>query len=183
MGVLGTNFTRRSTAPRRHETLELQPIPGTETATWGGCDLGNSGVWDRDYGWGVRVRRHLAHAGGVLYGMELGSVTLKINSQHTHKNTLNCALNRPTPSTNTFHSTIIKTNTSHPHTPLASVISLTRSHSLLLCASYMASTPHPLHINSPPPPPRLRHPRLHLQQHPSLPSSPLLLPAETQKKI
>ncbi len=54
-----------------------------ETATWGGCDLGNSGVWDRDYGWGVRVRRHLAHAGGVLYGMELGSVTLKINTQHT----------------------------------------------------------------------------------------------------
>jgi hypothetical protein len=29
----------------------------------------------------VRVRRHLAHAGGVLYGMELGSVTLKINTQ------------------------------------------------------------------------------------------------------
>jgi hypothetical protein len=54
-----------------------------ETATWGGCDLGNSGVWERDYGWGVRVRRHLAHAGGVLYGMELGSVTLKINNQHT----------------------------------------------------------------------------------------------------
>ena len=41
------------------------------------------GVWDGDYGWGVRVRRHLAHAGGVLYGMELGSVTLKINNQHT----------------------------------------------------------------------------------------------------
>jgi hypothetical protein len=37
-----------------------------------------------DYGWGVRVRRHLAHAEGVLYGMELGSVTLKINTQHTH---------------------------------------------------------------------------------------------------
>ena len=54
-----------------------------ETATWGGCDLGNSGVWERDYGWGVRVRRHLAHAGGVLYGMELGSVTLK-NKQPTH---------------------------------------------------------------------------------------------------
>ncbi len=54
-----------------------------ETATWGGCDLGDSGVWERDYGWGVRVlrslrkRRHLAHAEGVLYGMELGSVTLK----------------------------------------------------------------------------------------------------------
>jgi hypothetical protein len=44
-----------------------------ETATWGGCDLGDSGVWDGDYGWGVRVRRHLAHAGGVLYGMEFGS--------------------------------------------------------------------------------------------------------------
>ncbi len=26
----------------------------------------------------------LAHAGGVLYGMELGSVTLKINTQNTH---------------------------------------------------------------------------------------------------
>ena len=37
----------------------------------------DSGVWDGDYGWGVRVRRHLAHAGGVLYCMELGSVTLK----------------------------------------------------------------------------------------------------------
>ena len=56
-----------------------------QMATWGGCDLGNSGVWDRDYGWGVRVRHHLAHAGGVLYGMELGSVTLKINTQHTLK--------------------------------------------------------------------------------------------------
>ena len=26
----------------------------------------------------------LAHAGGALYGTELGSVTLKINNQHTH---------------------------------------------------------------------------------------------------
>ncbi len=40
-------------------------------------------AFDGDYGWGVRVRRHLAHAEGVLYGMELGSVTLKINTQHT----------------------------------------------------------------------------------------------------
>ena len=48
----------------------------------------------------------------------------------------------------------------------------------------MASTPHPLHINSlsPPPPPRPRHPHLHLQQHPSLPSLPLLLPAREAKK-
>ena len=47
-----------------------------------------------DYGWGVRVRRHLAHAGGALYGTELGSVTLKRigffcfaikrYTQHTH---------------------------------------------------------------------------------------------------
>ena len=29
-------------------------------------------------------RRHLAHAEGVLYGMELGSVTLKINNQPTN---------------------------------------------------------------------------------------------------
>ena len=27
----------------------------------------------------------LAHAEGVLYGMELGSVTLKINTQHIHE--------------------------------------------------------------------------------------------------
>ena len=30
---------------------------------------------------GVRVHRHLAHVGRVLYGTELGSVTLKINNQ------------------------------------------------------------------------------------------------------
>jgi hypothetical protein len=35
--------------------------------TWGGCDLGSAGFWDGDYGWGVRVRRHLAHVGGALY--------------------------------------------------------------------------------------------------------------------
>ena len=60
-----------------------------------GCDLGNPGVWDRDYGWGVRVRRHLAHAEGVLYGMELGSVTLKINNQHTLVKAAHCILPRP----------------------------------------------------------------------------------------
>ena len=43
-----------------------------------GSHCGNlNGFWERDYGWGVRVRRHLAHAGGSLYGTELGSVTLK----------------------------------------------------------------------------------------------------------
>jgi hypothetical protein len=34
-----------------------------ETATWGGLDLGSDGVWDRDYGWGVRVRRHFGACG------------------------------------------------------------------------------------------------------------------------
>ena len=39
--------------------------------------LGSDGVWDGDYGWGVRYAALLAHAEGVLYGTELGSVTLK----------------------------------------------------------------------------------------------------------
>ena len=39
-------------------------------------DLDSAGVWKRDYGWGVRVAAILAHAGGALYGKELGSVTL-----------------------------------------------------------------------------------------------------------
>ena len=55
---------------RRHVTGEV-------------CDLGNSGVWEGDYGWGVRVRRPFGARGWVLYGMELGSVTLKINNPHT----------------------------------------------------------------------------------------------------
>ena len=35
-----------------------------------GCDPGNSGVWDRDYGWGVRVRRPFGARGmsSVRYG-------------------------------------------------------------------------------------------------------------------
>ena len=36
--------------------------------------LGSDGFWERDYA-------ILAHAEGVLYGTELGSVTLKINNQ------------------------------------------------------------------------------------------------------
>jgi hypothetical protein len=39
--------------------------------------LGSDGFWEQDYGWVVRVRRHLAHAEGAVYGTELGSVTLK----------------------------------------------------------------------------------------------------------
>jgi hypothetical protein len=53
------------------------------------CLLSRTVCYDlsqQDYGWGVRVRRHLAHAGGVLYGMELGSVTLK-NKHSTHTRT------------------------------------------------------------------------------------------------
>jgi hypothetical protein len=47
-----------------------------ETATWGGLDLGSDGVWDRDYGWGVRVRRHFGACGrsSVRYGTRLGDL-------------------------------------------------------------------------------------------------------------
>ena len=39
--------------------------------------LGGDGFWNRDYGWGSEYAALLAHAGRALYGMELGSVTLK----------------------------------------------------------------------------------------------------------
>ena len=47
-----------------------------ETATWGGLDLGSAGVWDRDYGWGVRVRRPFGARGrsSVRYGTWLGDL-------------------------------------------------------------------------------------------------------------
>ena len=46
----------------------------------GRLDQGSAGVWEGDYGWGVRFDGYaalLAHAEGVLYGTELGLVTLK----------------------------------------------------------------------------------------------------------
>jgi len=44
-----------------------------ETVTWGGCDLGNSCVWDEDYWWGVRVCCHFGGCGmsSVQYGIRL----------------------------------------------------------------------------------------------------------------
>jgi len=47
-----------------------------DTATWGGLDLGSVGVWDGDYGWGVRVRRHFGARGrsSVRYGTRLGDL-------------------------------------------------------------------------------------------------------------
>ena len=63
-----------------------------ETATWGGLDLGSDGVWDRDYGWGVRVRRHFGARGrsSVRYGTRLGDLKeswfilfFQLNPQHT----------------------------------------------------------------------------------------------------
>jgi hypothetical protein len=48
-----------------------------ETADWGeGCDLGNSGFWNGDYGWGVRVRRPFGARGmsSVRYGIRLGDL-------------------------------------------------------------------------------------------------------------
>ncbi len=39
-------------------------------------DLGIAGVWDRDYGWGVRVRRPFGARGrnSVRYGTRLGDL-------------------------------------------------------------------------------------------------------------
>jgi len=47
-----------------------------EPATWGGLDLGSAGVWERDYGWGVRVRRPFGARGrsSVRYGTRLGDL-------------------------------------------------------------------------------------------------------------
>ena len=47
-----------------------------ETATWGGLDLGSAGVWEGDYGWGVRVRRPFGARGrsSVRYGTRLGDL-------------------------------------------------------------------------------------------------------------
>ncbi len=36
--------------------------------------LGIDGVWDRDYGWGVRVRRHFGARSSVRYGTRLGDL-------------------------------------------------------------------------------------------------------------
>ena len=53
-----------------------------ETATWGGCDLGNSGVWERDYGWGVRGRPFGARGrSSVRYGTRLGDLKNKQPNQ------------------------------------------------------------------------------------------------------
>jgi len=50
-----------------------------ETATWGGLDLGSvgPGVWEGDYGWGVRVRRPFGARGrsSVRYGTRFGDLT------------------------------------------------------------------------------------------------------------
>ena len=56
-----------------------------ETATWGGCDLGDSGVWKGDYGWGDRVRRPFGARGrsSVRYGIRLGDLKNK-QPTHTH---------------------------------------------------------------------------------------------------
>ena len=47
-----------------------------ETATWGGLGLGSAGVWEGDYGWGVRVRRHFGarERSSVRYGTRLGDL-------------------------------------------------------------------------------------------------------------
>ena len=54
-----------------------------ETVTWGGWTWAAMDSGTGITGGGSGYAAILAHAGGVLYGMELGSVTLKINNQHT----------------------------------------------------------------------------------------------------
>ena len=51
-----------------------------------GCDPGNSGVWDGDYGWGVRVHRPFGARGmsSVRYGTRLGDLK---NKQPTESET------------------------------------------------------------------------------------------------
>jgi hypothetical protein len=48
-----------------------------------GCDPGNSGVWERDYGWGVRVRRHFGARGmsSVRYRTRLGDLKNKQSTE------------------------------------------------------------------------------------------------------
>ena len=48
-----------------------------------GCDPGNSGVWERDYGWGVRVRRPFGARGmsSVRYGTRLGDLKNKHSTE------------------------------------------------------------------------------------------------------
>ena len=76
LGESPNTWQHFGTAPTQVLNSVILVLLRQETATWGGLDLVSDGVWDRDYGWGVRVRRHFG-AGGVLYGTELGSVTLK----------------------------------------------------------------------------------------------------------
>ena len=50
-----------------------------------GCDPGNSGFWERDYGWGVRVRRHFGARwmNSVRYGARLGDLKNKQPTERT----------------------------------------------------------------------------------------------------
>ncbi len=54
-----------------------------ETRTGEGCDPGNSGFWDGDYGWGVRVRRHFGARGmsSVRYATRLGDLKNKQSTE------------------------------------------------------------------------------------------------------
>ena len=51
-----------------------------------GCDPGNSGFWERDYGWGVRVHRHFGARGksSVRYGTRLGDLKNKQPTEITY---------------------------------------------------------------------------------------------------
>ena len=69
------------------ETFRAGADPGTILSVLVAQLVGRlvgDGFWKRDYGWGVRVRRHFDARGmsSVRYGTRLGD--LKINNQHTH---------------------------------------------------------------------------------------------------
>ena len=62
--------------PTQVLNLVISVLLCQEPATWGGLDLGSAGVWDRDYGWGVRVLRPFGarRRSSVRYGTWLGDL-------------------------------------------------------------------------------------------------------------
>ena len=60
-----------------------------------GCDPGNSGFWERDYGWGVRVRRPFGARGmsSVRYRTRLGDLKNKQSTESLMSAGIGCNLN------------------------------------------------------------------------------------------
>ena len=75
---MGGGTSSKHFGPDRTQALNsvISVLLRQETATWGGLDLDSDGVWDGDYGWGVRVRRPFGARGrsSVRYGTRLGDL-------------------------------------------------------------------------------------------------------------